>query len=168
MAIRRRRGRCQPCEKTAGHDKRRASDKSAGQTRRRAAQPTRAERKKRVSTEGQRPDRQDPNRPVSQNSSVRGAGVTSGADRIQHYDPRRPDARPTSKEDLARRQLQHNVGREAPIVARRSAPEPLTDERGRRKRRKMGGFWRNLIFFIIFVAIGFLIGWILLNIGKYF
>lgn len=155
-------------KKTAGHDKRRASDKSAGQTRRRAAQPTRAERKKRVSTEGQRPDRQDPNRPVSQNSSVRGAGVTSGADRIQHYDPRRPDARPTSKEDLARRQLQHNVGREAPIVARRSAPEPLTDERGRRKRRKMGGFWRNLIFFIIFVAIGFLIGWILLNIGKYF
>ncbi len=135
----------------AGHDKRRVSDRGGGPARRRAARPTGAER-----------------RADAASGAERRVSAASGAERIQHHDPRRPDARPTSKEDLAKRQLQHNVGREAPIVARRSASEPYADGRGRRKRKKMGGFLRNLIFFIIFVAVGFLIGWILLNIGKYF
>lgn len=61
------------------------------------------------------------------------------------------------------RKPRHNVGREGIPVSEpaRKAVEPQDNKRP-------GGFLRNFIFFLVFVLIGFILGWVVLNIGKFF
>lgn len=81
---------------------------------------------------------------------------------------RRAGDRPQSKEDLSRRRPQHNVGREVPASVTRVSADGSAAPAGGKAHRRFGGFWKNFLFFIIFAIIGFLIGWVLLNVGKFF
>lgn len=54
------------------------------------------------------------------------------------------------------------------IADRRSdgRPDAGFEPQSRRGGRRRSGFWGHLLFFLVFILIGFAIGWLLLNIGK--
>jgi hypothetical protein len=60
------------------------------------------------------------------------------------------------------------VGREVPASVTRVSADGSAAPAGGKAHRRFGGFWKNFLFFIIFAIIGFLIGWVLLNVGKFF